>query len=320
MTRAALLPAGADPFLLAYWLRHYRTWADSVDELHVAVCGPIPPEVIDYIHRFIADVPHATMHYLSVRTAHGRVLTMLLEQTAADHVVLLEEDAFIRHPAVIDEMFGRIESGETDLIASPRNGYASDSILGAATARFGEEPAGLAFWPCFLFARLADLNATDRMFDGTIWDAGKTYLGKRLDEQAHADTFIWASHQLRDMGLRVELRDGNRLDSRPIEGDVPWFHVGSLSQGHGNMWQNPRLTPEWYAHEQEQCLRLPGTELPRRVAWWQRVWDHWDGCIPEYHAEYGEGLRKFVEDFGVNQGYADGLRASYDPLVTWAES
>jgi len=28
--RIGLLPAGSDPFLLAYWLRHYRTWADEI--------------------------------------------------------------------------------------------------------------------------------------------------------------------------------------------------------------------------------------------------------------------------------------------------
>ena len=37
--RIGLLPAGSDPFLLAYWLRHYRTWADEIDELRVLVCG-----------------------------------------------------------------------------------------------------------------------------------------------------------------------------------------------------------------------------------------------------------------------------------------
>ena len=72
MTRAALLPAGADPFLNAYWLRHYRTWADQVDELHVAVCGDIPAEVIRYTAECIKSVPHATMHYFPERTKHGQ--------------------------------------------------------------------------------------------------------------------------------------------------------------------------------------------------------------------------------------------------------
>src|SRR3954466_15278038 len=58
MTRAALLPAGSDPFLNAYWLRHYKTWADSVDELHIAVCGPLPPEVMDYTRACAADAPN----------------------------------------------------------------------------------------------------------------------------------------------------------------------------------------------------------------------------------------------------------------------
>lgn len=319
MTRAALLPAGADPFHLAYWLRHYRTWADSIDELHVAVCGAIPPQVIEYLQRIIGAIPNATMHYFSVRTDHGRVIEFLVEQTLADTVVLLEDDAFVRDPGIIDEAFGKIESGAADVIGSPRNGYASQSLISAATAKFGEEPDGLALWPCFLFARLADLNGTDGRFGGTNWRQGDRYLDVTLSDEAHADTFIWASHQLRDMGLSVELRDGHRLSEREISSSAPWFHVGSLSQGHGNMWQNPRLTPEWYAQERLMCTMLPGNELPRRVAWWTRFWEKWDGCLPDYHAEYGEGLRTFIRDFMVDERYAEGLRGSYNYLVTWPE-
>lgn len=318
MTRAALLPAGADPFLNAYWLRHYRTWADEVDELHVAVCGKLPDEVIDYIGASVASVPHATMWYIPERMKHGQVITYLLGLTKSDHIMLIEDDAFIRKPGAIDAAFEALENGSTDLVACPRDSYASGNVIAAARKEFGDEPRGLAFWPCFLFVSREALEATDRLFDSKLWDAGDTILGTALTEPGSADTFIWASYQLREMGLRVSLRDGFRIGD-PIPPDAAWFHVGSLSSGHGWGWQND-MTPERYAQEIEQWRGLPAGETAKRMAWWQRAWDHWDGGIPEYHEQYGAGIRQFMADFGVDQHEVDALRASFDYLVTWAES
>jgi len=319
MTRAVLLPAGADPFLNAYWLRHYRTWADQVDELHIAVCGALPPEVIDYTQACVDSVPHATMHYFPERTKHGQVLTYLLGKTTADYVALVEDDAFVRYPAGIDSAFRTVESDQYDILAAPRDSYASESLIGVARRKFGDEPRGLAFWPCFLFAKLEHFEATDRVFDSTLWNAGDDFLGTTLTEPASADTFIWASYQLREMGLRPWLTDAHRLGDIPVCIDAPWFHVGSLSSGHGWGWMND-MTPERYAQEVEQWQGLPPGETAKRMAWWQRAWDHWDGGIPEYHEEYGRGMRQFMVDFGVDQREVDALRASYDYLVTWAES
>ncbi len=48
MTRAALLPAGKDPFLLAYWLRNYKTWMRYVDEIYIVVCGEPDVEIEEF--------------------------------------------------------------------------------------------------------------------------------------------------------------------------------------------------------------------------------------------------------------------------------
>jgi hypothetical protein len=56
LLRIGLLPAGSDPFLLAYWLRHYRTWADEIDELRVLVCGQCEPEVQQYLADLAANL------------------------------------------------------------------------------------------------------------------------------------------------------------------------------------------------------------------------------------------------------------------------
>jgi len=318
VTRAVLLPAGADPFLNAYWLRHYRTWADSVDELHVATCGSIPDEVVEYTRERIEAVG-GTHYHFPRRMSHGWVITYLLEQTSADHIMLIEDDAFIRTPAIVEESFAFVETGETDLIGCPRNGYASESIIGAAIRRFGEEPQGLAFWPCFLFVARKHLEATDKLFDGKIWPAGSTIFGETLHERAVADTFIWASYQLREQGLTVSLRDGHRLGIE-VPRDAPWFHVGSLSSGHGYIWLNADMTPERYTEEILQWSGLPPGETAKRMAWWQRAWEHWDGGIPDYRRLYELGFREFVDRFNISQGEVDYLRMSWDYLVTWTES
>jgi hypothetical protein len=318
MTRAALLPAGADPFLNAYWLRHYRTWADSVDELHIAVCGALPPDVLAYTLDCVRNAPNATLHHFAERVKHGQVLTYLLAQTSADHLLLIEDDAFIRERSIVGDTFDVVESGEVDIVACPRDSYASEEIIAAARSRFGNEPRGLAFWPCFLFVSRERLAATDRVFDSTLWPAGQEFLGTTLVEDGSADTFIWASYQLREQAPVVVLRDGHRIGD-PIPDDAPWFHVGSLSSGHGWGWMHD-MTPARYAQEIEQWKGLPPGETAKRMAWWQRAWDHWDGGIPDYHEAYGQGMRQFMADFGVDQGEVDSLRASFDYLVTWAES
>jgi hypothetical protein len=317
MTRAVLLPAGADPFLNAYWLRHYRTWAAEVDELHIAVCGALPDDVLAYTQNCVDAVPNATMHHFEERTRHGQVLTFLLEQTEADHILLMEDDAFVRAPGVIAEAFGVIERGEVDIVATPRDSFASANVIAAARKALGDEPRGLAFWPCFLFASRGCLGATDRVFDSTLWPVGSELLGTTLTEPGTADTFIWASYQLRAMGLSVSLRENHRIPE-VIPDDAPWFHVGSLSSGHGWVWQTD-MTPDRYTQEVEHWKGLPSGEAAKRMAWWQRAWDRWDGGVPEYHEAYEAGFRRFMADLGIGQGEVNHLRTGFDPLVTWDE-
>lgn len=316
MTRAVLLPAGSDPFLNAYWLRHYLPWADTVDELHMAVCGPLPAEVIAYTRACVEAVPHATLYHLTERTPHGEVIAYLLTKTTADHIMLAEDDAFVRIPRVVADAFAEAESGA--LAGCPRNSYASTEVIEAAELRLGAEAGGLAFWPCFLFVSRESLEATDRHFEATIWEAGDLLFDHTMTELGTADTFVWASYQLRDQGLSVVLRDMHRVES-PDTASGPWFHVGSLSSGHGFAWLG-ELSADRYAQEVEQFGRLTEGDAAKRMAWWQRAWDNWDGGIPEYHAAYETGFRTFMADIGLSQATVDAQRATYDRLVTWAES
>lgn len=314
MTRAALLPAGNDPFLLAYWLRNYATWAQYVDELRVWVCGALEAEPLAYLQACIAGVPHASMEYVPHRTDHGTVLRNLLHKTKASHVMLCEDDAFVRHPGIIDECFRAAEAG--GIAATTRGGYASDEVMAVATAKFGEQ---YAYWPCFVFVARERLIATDQDFSGTWWEAGERIFDHEMVERGGADTFVWASYQLRAMGLPETLIDNHRLSGQSVPPDAPWFHVGSLSSGHGLMYMSD-ISPEQYGFELDGFRQLPAGNALQRIAWWQRAWRSASGAIPDYWQRYGAGLDRFREDLRISQSEVDAYQRMTDPLITWAES
>lgn len=313
MTRAALLPAGSDPFLTAYWLRNFATWAQYIDELHVAVSGALEPEPLAYIEAAIAAVPNATMYHIAHRTDHGTTLAWLIDKTEASHVIFCEDDAFVRRPDVIDGCFRVAEAG--GIVATPRAGWASAEVTDAAAAAFGEQ---YAFWPCFVFVSRQALLQTDRQFGGTIWEAGDTLLGRTLRERCVADTFVWGSYQLRSLGLVEELHDNYRMSGQHIPDEAPWFHVGSLSGGHGWGFMGD-LSPERYEVQIESFRRIAMDDACRRVTWWQRAWECADGAIPEYHARYGLALATFRDVIGVSQSHVETCQRENDRLVTWAE-
>ena len=208
MSRAALLPAGPDPFLNAYWLRHYRTWATEVDELLIQVCGQDDPEIIDYLQACVDAVPHARV-WFTPRTDHGTVIGQLLEHTDADLVMLCEDDAFVRRAGPVNFHFAQIEQGLTDVVGCPR-GSASPELINLAQGKFGTHQVssgetGPALWPCFLFAKRSDLFRTDRNFGAAGWPGGTEIpgMGSTVNEVA-GDTFVWASFQLRLMTIGTD--------------------------------------------------------------------------------------------------------------------
>lgn len=314
MTRAALLPAGNDPFLIAYWLSNYATWAHHVDQLRVWVNGVLEPVAMDYLQQCIAAVPNATLDHVPHRTDHGTVLRNLLHKTKADHIMLCEDDAFVRRPDVIDECFRAAEAG--GIVGTPRGGYASDEVMAVAAAKFGKQ---YAYWPCFVFVARERLLATDQDLGGTWWQAGERLFDHTMVEQGGADTFVWASYQLRAMGLPETLIDNHRLSGQPVPPDAPWFHVGSLSSGHGLMYMSD-ITPDQYRVELDGFRKLPAGNALQRVAWWQRAWRCAEGAIPDYWDRYGQGLAQFCDDLGISQADIDAYQRSVDGLVTWAES
>lgn len=334
MTRAALLPAGGDPFLLTYWLRHYQQlWADEVDELRILVNGQNDPEVREYMRLASASVPHASIQFNVGRVDHGANLERMVAETDATHVLFCEDDAFVRHSGVIEARFHRIERGATDVIGTAR-GNATPNLLARAAEKFGPVPQtesgeqGLSLYPCFLFARKSDLPANG--YSGRFFPPG-TYI-ESLDytttgEEA-ADTFTASTWELRAAGLRIEPEaayrsdsafsgtGAGRVDGGANNGDAPWFHVGSMSTGFGCSFMVPHDTG--YAGLVAQVR--PKGELrdwQKRMAWWTRVADATEGELPDYHRQYVESLNGFMADVEANPLEIHGWRTMYEPLVTW---
>ena len=333
--RAALLPAGGDPFLLAYWLRHYRTWADEVDELRIVVCGQNDPGVVGYMAQLVRDVPHAQVEFFGQRTDHGSVMRHLVDQTPADHIVLLEDDAFVRHPGVMADRFGRIERGEVDVIGTAR-GNSGPNLLTRAAELFGPVPigvsgeSGLSLYPCFMFSRKSDVPAGN--IGAWHWDAGDyiAALDYTCTGEEAADTFTHASWQMRAAGLRVESESAFRSDSAhgpsperhnvdggTNNGDAPWFHVGSLSSGFGCSFM---VDQDNDGYRQLCKIVSPKGELydwHKRMSWWTRVADETEGELPAYHDQYRASLNRFMSDVDADPAEVARWRRNYDPLVTW---
>ena len=311
MTRAALLPAGSDPFLLAYWLRNFATWSQHVDELRVAICGCVEPIARAYIEALA--IPKVTLYFVPKRVEHGRMIAYLLRRTSADHVMLCEDDAFVRRPDVIEECFSYAEAG--GIAATTREGFASEEVISTSVSKFGKSRA---YWPCFLFVAREHLLATDRHFGGTKWEPGETLLERRLTQPGVSDTMVWMSYQLYGKYLPEKLIDNYRLTGQPIADEAPWFHVGSLSGGHGFMFMSD-ITPEAYQHEVGNYIRLPDGDALKRISWWYRAWRVATGAIPDYHRRYWVGLSDLMRDLGIPRQNVDWYNQRADALVTWAE-
>jgi hypothetical protein len=318
--RVALLPAGPDPFLLAYWFRNFaRVWASEVDELHVLVCGQSDPEAIAYIAAFASPKVRVTFH--ERRMDHGQALGLLMDGTDAEYVVLLEDDAWVRRTGEIASRFDRLEQG-LDVIGGPR-GSASMELIAAATERFGEHwiaetgEAGHALWPCFLFARREVLEATDRLYGARQWFPGEPVLGLNLTARSvlGADTFVSTTYQLRANGARIavegQYRTTNHGHMSLWIAQAPWFHVGSLSSGYGGILADDSggLSSNEY----------DGDDWARRISWWERFARTADG-LPTHLAHYRGEIAGYIARAGLNRSVIDGWTAAYQGWITWQET
>jgi hypothetical protein len=315
--RAALLPAGADPFLNAFWLRHFERWAEEVDELRMQVCGATP-ETKRYLRKVAG--PKVVLTFTE-RMDHGAAIARLVSETSADLVMLCEDDAFVRKPRAVAEAFGRIESGEADIVASPRASMTGD-LAEQARERFGwmhtdTGEQGPAFWPCFYFGRKTDLLATDGHFGSAAWKPGDLVPGLDYEARADsaADTFSGTSFQLRKAGLRVKVEPQYRANLSKmvdwVHQDIPWFHVGSLSSGYGYYFMGP--FSEQDLDEHALSIRHDLHDWNKRMAWWEKVSETED--LPKTGEKYRAAIADFKSRTGMKASDIEPWRHLFDRLL-----
>jgi hypothetical protein len=277
--RAALLPTPGDPFILGYWLRNYETWRDQVDELVVYVNGQTDPEMVEYDRRIVEE-HGGRMMYSPDAAGHDGALLAMMNATEAEYVVWCEDDAYVRRPEFIGQGFADIEAGLFDIVGTPRH----EDYAGQWVEFEPYEPGALielrrGLWPTFLFARRADLLATDLWWLDHTWMLGDTitdwgvvtpeacaYVGLS-DKYVHLDAFFGMTFQLRARGLRTRLIHHVRLfDARATEDwlaeDPPFFHITNISTLSSISEVDMATLPDMDAH---------GGLWTRRLAWWRHV-------------------------------------------------
>ena len=305
MTRAIFTSSCGDPFILLFALKMFRErWYDEADRYYVNInnhCG-IPQEAIAELLSKVSLDPKVHIVYHPKGIGNGPPLTELTLIAKEDLISLVEDDAFIFEPGVVNRCFQQIESDLVDIVGSPR-GSCGPEIWEASATKYGLDYTGYGdvgpnWWPNFIFLKRADLLKTDLNFGSITFKPGEYC--KELDytfkEINHGDTFVWACMQLRALGLRsitvpqhhaspFEIDEKNNNSMNWI-GDKPkWIHGGSLSAGWGGYLSG--IMPDV---SNESAMQ----EMETRVAFWTICSDEIDG-FDGFKKQYKEGIEKLIE-------------------------
>jgi hypothetical protein len=318
---AALLQTHGDPFVTSYWFRNYeRVWRDSVDELYVHVNGQQSREAVDWI---VVEALRlgARVIVRDGRLVHGVATRELVQACDADVVLLIEDDAYVRDPAAVRRALDRIKCGEADVIATPRGGM-SPEVEAYAFEKWGrfeiqDGGAGPGLWPCFFFARTADLRTTDMRFESWTWSPGETIPGLEYKVGAApvtTDTMTAVAFQLRAAGKRiVHCVQHKELWHKvlPPHG-APWFHAGGLSNGDfiNEGWDGGGARPGLGGTNE-------GNDWAHRCWWWGRCARTARDTFPsQATADYSARLGRLVDYLGVEYEVArwDAVLA---PWINW---
>lgn len=305
MSRAVLMQCPGDPFLTDYWLRNYeRVWKDVVDELHVFVNGQTDPRILEFLDRRVRGLG-GIFTCQPGRLVHGQATRRLVQECSAEHVLLIEDDAFVRDASEINWAFNRIEGGEADVLATPRGGMSPD-IEQAALAKWGDPPvspegnSGYGLWPCFVFAPMAVLHRTDHRYESWSWNEGDVVPG--LDYRvgpggSHTDSFTAIAFQLYGMELEVEpCVQYKELWNRDLpETGAPWFHAGGLSNA-----QFTQGLQFFGGHRPDVGGTNEGLDWAHRIWWWRNALDT-SNAFPEKRNDYRIALYQLVAYLGVQR-------------------
>ena len=325
MSRAAFMPA-VEPFVSLLFFKFFKdVWEDEVDKLYVCFNSDLDKRVVDYVEKRFRESPKVVWIYVDHPIGNGEPINRCLDVCGEDLIVLMEDDGYVYRKGVVDKCFARIESGECDALGSPR-GSCTTELYSVAMNRFNYPTGyygdvGPNFWPCFFFAKRKDLLRTDQNFGSKNFRKGR-YI-KELDwtpsdDKQCGDTFVWASIQLRAMGLRFcyvpqckIYPEHNRLQDLPPFG---WMHSGSLSSGWTGRLLRDHYSPDKLSYSGEFL------EFERRVAFWKMAANLEDyEEIAEFKKAYLLGIEKVIDHYGLDRGVMAPPRAER-PQKTTKES
>jgi len=301
MSRAGLLSTCGDIFITSLLLKLWkRDWYSEIDHMYINLnnhCG-VPTEAITEFFGEIAKDPKITFVYHPTGIGNGPPQVELLKLCNEDLILLLEDDFFIFKSGIVDGYFKKIESGEADLLGSPR--YTYGEVADAAKKKYnlvyeGEGDRGFGWWPTGFYCKRADLMKTDLDFGSKKYGKGEYF--KELDytfkEDNYTDTFTWTSIQLRYMGLRaIEIPQYHAMPFIKDQSlNISYIHGGSLSAGWGG-YLSGRI-PDVSNENAKQ-------EMESRVAFWRIAVGY---GFPDIFGEDNNGIKSFAFDYAQGIEY-----------------
>lgn len=312
MSRCIMLSACGDPFLTMFVLKLFKErFYDEVDRFYICYNNhsQVPQEVVSELVSRIVKEPKVHLIYHPSGIGNGMPITEMTKIAKEDLVLLLEDDGFIFTPGVVNKYFQKIESDLCDALGSPR--FSCGTEVGEALGKkynldySGYGDVGPTFWPNFFFCKREDLLKTDLNFASVTFKPGEyckelDYTFKGIN---HGDTFVWASIQLRALGLRFhnipqfhaspfEIDEKERDDFNWKSGKPFWIHGGSLSAGWGGYLSG--IIPD--VSNESAIL-----EMETRCAFWTICSNYVEG-FEEFKKEYQNGIPNLVKNSSLNQG------------------
>jgi hypothetical protein len=235
MSRAVVLPTTGDPYVSQLWANScQRFWKDEVDKVYVRVNSGNDEAVRNYSADIYRDLG-CEVSVIDHQTDHGPAITDLIHLTNETHILILEDDFYIKEKGAVSRWFEEVESGRCEVFGS-RRGCTNQEIIEKMTSVFslvGEEALQPTFWPCLLVASKETLLSTDENFAAKQFDEGISipYIDYTPPFTMAGDTFVWASIQLRGLGNHCVQIDQNRLYDVILSKNYncPWVHLGSSS-------------------------------------------------------------------------------------------
>lgn len=329
-SRAVLLPHFGDPACLYYWLGWFSsTLHKEVDALYVYSSNILNKEHEAVLASMIiaAEKDTGVPCYFFPSLApvqHGTAIANMMVMCKEDLVVLMEEDTIVHKEGHVDAAFKRIESGEVDAVGS-RRASCADIITKKCAEKFGPIPqpddsfdVGYNFWPNFFFAKKKDLLRTDGNFNAFGRSKGMAIpeIGiDRLEDDVAGDTFVWASIQLRNMGLKfgyVEQYHGHpddpthyRLHKNVFDPRAGWVHHGSLSGWRDMIADEPVLTEG-----------VDPNEMARRLQWYKTFIEFFEQTklLHRFVEKYKSGIRAHAMLYGISMNQLEKRQLIYKKL------